>query len=198
MKLTFKTIGCAGTVLAVTSCVSAAMASPKPVHAQALMPGTPKMPVPEIINAASPSVSLNKPLTGLKGVWVCVEDISSDAKKDGLDASQIKVEIELRLRRSGITVYDDPLSVENDSVATLDANISTLKTDYGLYGYTLSLNLTEAARLVRTTPCYANATTWTTGYFGIVGADKMAPKLRQAIDDEADEFANDYLAQNPK
>ena len=153
-------------------------------------------PVPA--NASSEGVYTDKSLTGLKGVWVCVEDIDSDAKKDGLDADQTKVEVELRLRQAGITVFDKINSDGNNSMAYLYVNINAVKNGNGMYGYGLSLSVKEVVNLLRSTPCRTFARTWTTSCAGTVGSNDMATTLRQYVDDEVDRFANDYLAQNPK
>ena len=110
---------------------------------------------------ASTEVFTDKPLTGLKGVAVYVESIGQDAKQDGLDPDQIKVAVELELRKSGIIVFEKVNSNGNDSMAILDVNLSAVKNGGGVYGYYLALNLTEAVRLLRATPCRASATTWT-------------------------------------
>lgn len=149
-------------------------------------------------NAASEVVYTDKPLTGLRGVWVCIENLDSDATKDGLDRDQIKVEVELRLRKAGITVFDKLTRDGNDSMAMFYVNITTLKDDTGLYRYMLLLKLEETVSLLRPTSCLASATTWSTASVGTVGANKVAGFLRQDVDDAVDKFANDYLAQNPK
>ena len=167
----------------------------KPLAVARLLPN---VPLPAPVNVASEEVHTLKPLTGLKGVCICVEDINIDAKKDGLDPDQIKVEVELRLRKAGITVFDKVTSDGNDSRADLYVNINAVKNGNEMYGYGLSLDLTEVVGLLRTVPCRTSATTWTTGSAGTVGASNMAASLRQYADDAVDRFANDYLAQNPK
>ena len=157
-------------------------------------------PVPSVesTTVASDEAFTDKPLTSLKGVLVVVENISNDAKKDGLDADQIRVEVELKLRKASIVVFDKPTDTGDDSGAILDVVVNTLKEDSGLYAYSLNLNLLEVTHLIRPRKVRASATTWSTTEFGTVGTDNMAISLRQIIEDQADKFANDYLAQNPK
>ena len=54
----------------------------KPVAVAGLLPDG---LAPVLLDAASGLVYTQKPLTGLRGVWVCVENIGGDAKQDGLD-----------------------------------------------------------------------------------------------------------------
>ncbi len=167
----------------------------KPAALARLLPNAPS---PAPVNAAFEGVYTQKPLTGLKGVWVCIENIDPDAKKDGLDPDQLKVAVELRLHKAGITVFDKINSDGNDSMATLDVNVKTSKDDSGLYRYSLLLNVSESVDLLRPTKCIADATTWSTLDYGTVGASRMAPSLCQEIDDQVNKFASEYLAQNPK
>lgn len=46
-------------------------------------------------------------LTGVEAISVMVSDFSEDAKKVGLSASTVKTKVELALRRSGISVWDE-------------------------------------------------------------------------------------------
>lgn len=167
----------------------------KPAAVARLLPDSPS---PASVNATPEGVYTEKPLTGLKGVWVCVEDINSDARKDGLDPDQIKVDVELRLRKAGITVFDGIGSDGNDSAALLDVSINTSKRDNGMYVYDISLQLMELIHLIRPVANLAKATTWSTGSFGTVGTDNMVVSLRQTVGDQVDRFANKYLAQNLK
>jgi len=51
--------------------------------------------------------------------------------------------------------------------------------------------------LERDTTKFCFAATWDKSYAGIVGA-KYIRDIREAVKDLVDEFANDYLAVNPK
>lgn len=154
--------------------------------------------LPETVKATTDSVYTNKPLTGLRGVWVCIEGIDANAEKDGLSQDQVRTDVELRLRKAGITVFDKMASVGNDSAAVLDISINTSKRDNGMYVYDISVELLELTHLIRSASSLAKATTWSTGSFGTVGTDNMPLSLRQTACDQVDKFANDYLAQNPK
>ncbi len=152
------------------------------------------------VNAASKSVYTSKPLTGLKGVWVCISDIDPDAQKEGVDSNQIKIEVELRLRKAGILVFEERYSEGNDSMAELYVDVNTLRKDTGNYAIAINLKLKEMVSLLRyaQTTYLASGTTWTTGRFGGVDKDRLVNVLGTTINEEVDTFANDYLAQNPK
>jgi hypothetical protein len=140
----------------------------------------------------------DKPLTGLKGVTVVIGDLRPDAIADGLDSAQLKTDVELRLRKAGIKVFDKIGDPDNTSLATLDININTIKSTEGIYSYSLMVKVNELVRLVRPVPKLTLADTWKTSEVGHVGALNMPASLRQDVNDNTDQFINDYLAQNPK
>lgn len=139
----------------------------------------------------------DKPLMGLKGVAVVVEDLREDAVKDGLDAAQLKTEAELRLRKAGVTVFEGPDSSDNITGAYLYINVTTLK-DKNLYAFSIRAALSERVRLSRDVPKITAGETWQSNSIGTVGSDNMTVSIRQSVSDTVDEFANAYLAQNPK
>lgn len=177
-------------------------------------PPAPPAPVPPAPVAEAPPVSpsppvapsttqadlgyTDKPLTGLKGVAVIVEEIQGDATKDGLDISQLKTDAELRVRKAGITVYDARTNPNDDNEAALYINVNPLKDDSGLYAFSIQVSLLELVRLGRTVPKLSQAQTWHSDSVGIVGRINMATSIRQYVSDKEDVFINDYMAQNPK
>ncbi len=48
--------------------------------------------------------SARKTLAGLTRIYVVVEHIPDEAQRDGLDTTQIRTDVELKLRQAGITV----------------------------------------------------------------------------------------------
>ena len=140
----------------------------------------------------------NKPLIGLKGVAVTIEDLRDNAIKDGLDTAQIKIDVELRLRKSGIPVFDQSTNAGDDSGAFLYVNINPVKLSDGSYSYSIMVELREFVRLTRPIPKISTATTWDKGTTGYVNGDNMPAAIRQYLNDNIDGFTNDYLAQNPK
>ena len=106
--------------------------------------------------------------------------------------------MELRLTKSGITVFDQPTSTGNNSAAAFYVNINTVKLVGGAYSFSINSYILEAVRLTRPIPKLYGGFTWNTGYTGYVGKDNMPTSIRQGVNGEVDSFINDYLAQNPK
>ena len=67
-------------------------------------------------------------LRGLKAVNVTVEDLGSEAEQGGLDRRMIKTDVELRLRKAGITIMPDNYRVP------LGLRLSTVEKITGLKG----------------------------------------------------------------
>jgi len=175
-----------------------------PPTAVAATPPTPS-PAPPPTQPPSPPATqadlgyTDKPLTGLKGIAVVIGDLRPDAIADGLDSAQLKTDVELRLRKAGIKVFDKIGDPDNTNLATLDININTIKSTEGLYSYSLILDVSELVRLIRPVPKLTSGVTWrSTSNVGYVGALNMPASLRQTVSDGTDEFINAYLAQNPK
>ena len=172
-----------------------------------LAPPPPPPPMPEPAPPVTPSSPFttqadlgytDKPLAGLKGVAVTIEKFRPEAMADGLDSSQIKTDVELRLRKAGIKVFDNRYDAGNVGAASLYVNVNTIKDASSIYSYSLYVSVSELVRLIRTVPKLSVADTWSTSEVGHVGRDNMATSLRQDIGDKTDIFINDYLAQNPK
>ncbi len=137
-------------------------------------------------------------LAGRRGVHVKVEDISPDAERDGLTATGLQTDVELRLRLAGIRVLTEAESLAMPDNALLYLNVTTLKRG-GRYSYTINLTLSQRVRLERDLSIQrVPGTTWiATGTIGTVGVNKLGT-VRKAVRDMVDQFINAYLAANPK
>ncbi len=130
-------------------------------------------------------------LGGLHGVRVWVDLEGSADARAGLDTAQIQTVVELRLRSVGIPVLtsDGPwLQLEVDAYQSDDGSAAT---------YCLRLTLLQLATLDRSPTAHVLAPTFTRGAVGIFGRDHMA-SLERWVPDLVDQFANAYLAANPK
>jgi hypothetical protein len=124
---------------------------------------------------------------------VLVEDLDSQIERDGLSASQIKTDVELRLRRNGIKVDDNSRNY-------LDVFVKVLKAQPpGPRGYAYSIDVTviQPALLERDKSPVPLATTWQAGVLGTLSPESLRD-IRGFVLDYVDKFINDYLAVNPK
>jgi len=148
-------------------------------------------------------------LQGLHGVQVLVEQISPEMESDGLTRNQIQTDVELRLRKAGISVLTDKQSMAAPGAPYLYINVQSLKTKASSacqgYVYNLEVSLHQDVKIDRavipTLPDYryqaSGVSTWRRALIGIVPINQIAV-IRGDIADLVDQFMNDYLAANSK
>ncbi len=154
----------------------------------------------QIISAQTSEV---ESLRGLRGMAVIIEDFQSITKKTGLTESQLKIDVEVELRKAGILV------LTRDKIMTTPGNPYLYVTVYsndrpgvvvasGLYAFGIDLALRQAVDLRRNRSIGLWATTWGKGSVGSTGISNFKKGVREAVRDHVNDFINDYLTANPK
>ena len=139
-----------------------------------------------------------KTLAGLTGLGVSVEDIPDEVQRDGLDTTQIRTDVELKLRQAGITVLTRQEWLSTAAAPYLYVNVQAIKNPANLYAYSADVELRQRVTLVHNPAVSILATTWSaTGIIGTVGSRRVG-LLRENVRDLTDRFINAYLAANPK
>lgn len=136
---------------------------------------------PAIAQNASPGA-----LKGLKTVNIEIERLDKNVQEDGLTESAIQTQVELHLRSAGITISASP--------AVLHVEVGTLKLSNGGYVYDINMRLTEVVQIRNK---YILASTWSAGSYGYRSASDIAA-ITTYISNNVDEFANEWLRDNPK
>ena len=138
-------------------------------------------------------------LKGIKSVDVFVLDLSPDEMSDGLSVSQIKTDVELRLRLAGIKV--DPTSSIRLYVAPNLVKVAATRignaTLEAYYGYNIDVECDQPV-IVVATGRLASGKTWSTSTVATVGRRAMSKEVRESIGGQVDRFINSYLSVNPK
>ncbi len=152
------------------------------------------------MNAAlGAGVSPKESLRGLQGVAVVIERLKPDIKEAGLSEEKIRTAVELILRSSGIRV----LSIEEASLTAsfpyLYVTLNSLKAkSYDFFAYSFRLDLMQLVSLTHISAQPKLFTsTWNRQGVGIAGIDKVAGIIR-GIESDVKDFANDFLAVNPR
>ena len=111
--------------------------------------------------------------------------------------TNITTDIELMLRREGITLGDSEQTTidVNDVALIVEIGIAKLD-DIEVLVYEITVSIYQHALLPRIDKYYG-VVTWSTGGFGSVGSAKVA-SIRNLIKDQINEFLNAYLSVNPK
>ena len=147
---------------------------------------------PRVITASSREV-----LSGLKGVYVIVEDIGPEVEKKGLlTTDRIKTIVELELKKSGVNVLSEWESLQESGAPALHIEAAFLVKSYDLFSGTVIFTFRERVRLIRQPGWLVKgATTWSTG---TAFRNCKADDVQDIIKEKVDTFINDYLAANPK
>jgi len=151
----------------------------------------------DLSTAQAANTEGHESLRGLPGVQVLIEKIEPDAKADGLTEEAIKTAVELILRSSGIRVLTLLEGAMTPSVANLYVNVSVLKSSPD-YVYHVQLQLMQRVSLVHRPKHTMWAITWDDGATGIVGQNNLRRVISEVIEPKVKEFANDFLAVNPR
>lgn len=144
-------------------------------------------------------------LAGLTAVLVLLH-IDSTLVMNGLSAPELQTDVELRLRGAGIRVLtgSDLKAVARPSSARagmLLVKVVTVRSPDGTYAYSASLTLVEHARLIRDPSLIVSAVVWESSGGSAVGMGPrgdLATDVREHLKAMAEQFANAYLAANPR
>jgi len=129
-------------------------------------------------------------LKGIKAVKVVVRDLHPDAEADGLTTGQLQREVELRLRKAGITVSPS-------AGIALNVTVNTSGRESGVYFFVIEVSLTQPVALVRDRKSITRAATWRLGSYGDVAAQDLARFVRETVASQLDMFVRAYREQNP-
>ena len=130
-------------------------------------------------------------LKGVTIIEVVVEEVDPVAERDGFTRSQLRTDVELRLRQAGITVGPT-------LTGHLYVNVDTVKSDNGqTYAYNILVQYMQPVVLARDPKASIFATTWETGGVHMVAANRLR-EVRRSVANYVDHFINAYLEQNPK
>ena len=145
---------------------------------------------------AADSALDRKSLQGVKQFYVIVEELESAATDDGLTKDQIKVDVELRLRKAGIQLTEDHAAGGFRYLYIQASLIKGTEALAGLYAYNVRVEFVQPA-VVESNWAEVQASTWSVGNSGMVGRKNVARGTRDTIGDLVDTFLNAYLSVNP-
>ncbi len=150
------------------------------------------------LSAAELSADTRESLRGLTGVGVVIEEISSDAQADGLSVEEIRTAVELILRSSRIRILTRSERFKTPSSPYLYVRVSALKSKVH-YSLCVQVALRQDVSLVhRPQHIIIGVQTWGVSSFGHTGRSKLSEENSLLVEPLVKEFANDFLAANPR
>jgi hypothetical protein len=122
-----------------------------------------------------------------------VEEIQPEVKGRELTKGQLKTDVEIALRSSGVKVLSAEERIEMLSQPILYLNVNVMKTQGPVYVFNVDLSCREGAITLR------GGMTWTpTWEWGYVGMTTDVTSIRDYVKDVVDRFINAYLTANSK
>ena len=136
-------------------------------------------------------------LRGLQGVEVVIESLRPDAQADGLSQEAIRTAVELILRSKGIRVLTRSESLSTPATPYLYVKVSTYNHSSDLYAYAVTVDVMQKVSLAQRPQQMMSATTWEKGAVGTTGHSNIRMVI-DSVESKVKEFANDFLAANPR
>jgi hypothetical protein len=143
----------------------------------------------------APQSSDRASLEDISKFGVMVKQLSDAARADGLDADQIKTDVQLKLRLAGMRVVD-----ESEKEPHLYVNIvyrQEVNADKRRYVAYVEIRFRQKVS-VDVNDNDTIASTWIAGRLLSGPAGEAQDQVKKALNGLLDEFTNDYLAENPK
>ena len=134
-------------------------------------------------------------LRDLSRVLLVVEFAQASVEIDGLNRTELEIEIATRLRAGGVRLMNETTWSRTPGVPYLYVLINTVKSDLGFYSYNAEVKLNQEVIMVRNRELSNMSTTWETTSLGFIGVNRIG-SLRQEILELVDIFIEDYKSVN--
>ena len=136
-------------------------------------------------------------LHGLTGVQLVVEPIKPEAQADGFSTDTIQAAAEAVLRSNSIRMLTGPERIRMPSAPYLYVNVNTVNSDRGFYSFSVVTQLNQLVHLLTAGKNQTYATTWSREITGHIGTDEL-PQAIHIVEEHIKQFADDFLAVNPR
>lgn len=138
-------------------------------------------------------------LRGLKGIGVLVEKLPKEIEAEGLNYDQLRMEVELSLKKAGIKVLsnEECLRTPGEPYLYINLNVNISKTESDIYPYTIDVMLIQKVSLIREPDLITYGITWSIGGVGSI-SKRLVGNLRKTVDEGVQRFIKAYLAENLK
>jgi hypothetical protein len=147
--------------------------------------------------SVQPQGSKRESLRGIKALAVVIEDLSPDTEQAGFQKTQLKNDVEMRLKGKGIRLVSEPETAGTWDGPILNVRLQTVKHDrQNIEAISIILQLRQKVRLTRESGAEVLAVTWQSDRLGSVDKAEL-PLARKILVSMVDGFISDYSAVNP-
>jgi hypothetical protein len=138
-------------------------------------------------------------LAEIDTLYVFVQGLTEETKREGLTTEQIQSAVEDKLKQMGIKVVPEEESLKIAGSPVLYVNISANKrTRTPAFVYHVDVGILQKVILVREPKIRTMSITWNKGQLGYCPSISLAKSLRETVGYLMDRFQEDYRAANPK
>jgi hypothetical protein len=137
-------------------------------------------------------------LKDIKTVYVFVQGVTEETKKEGLTSESVQKRIEKKLTSLGISVVSEEEGRKLPGSPVLYVNISAGKRkEAAAYVYHVDIGLMQKIRLERDEQIRIMGITWTKGQLGHCPSQSFAKTVGETIDYLMTQFEEDWKQANP-
>ena len=155
-----------------------------------------------VVWAAGASVELTDKqlsLAKIDALYVFVQGLTEETKREGLTTEQIQSEVEDKLKQMGVRIVSEEEGLKIAGSPVLYVNISANKmTRTPAFVYHVDVGVLQKVILVREPKIRTMSITWNRGQVGYCPSISLAKSLRETVGYLMDRFQEDYRAANPK
>lgn len=155
-----------------------------------------------VVWAAVASVELTDKqlsLAKIDALYVFVQGLTEETKREGLTTEQIQSEVEDKLKQLGVRIVSEEEGLKIAGSPVLYVNISANKrTRTPAFVYHVDVGVLQRVTLVREPRIRPMSITWNKGQLGYCPSISLAKSLRGTVGYLMDRFQEDYQAANPK
>jgi len=138
-------------------------------------------------------------LAKIDTLYVFVQGLTEETKREGLTAEQIQSVVEDKLKQMGVRVVSEEEGLKIAGSPVLYVNISANKrTRTPAFVYHVDVGILQKVTLVREPKIRTMSITWNRGQVGYCPSISLAKSLRETVGYLMDRFEEDYRAANPK
>jgi hypothetical protein len=138
-------------------------------------------------------------LNEIDTLYVFVQGLTEETKREGLAAEQIQSVVIDRLKQVGVKVVSEEEDLKIAGSPVLYVNISANKrTRTPAFVYHVDIGILQKVTLVREPKIRTMSITWNRGQVGYCPSISLAKSLRETVGYLMDKFQEDYRAANPK
>ena len=136
-------------------------------------------------------------LQGINSFYVSlnVEGNKKIMRYDTIEVNRLQQDIEEKIRESGLPLTQRRSSEKGQSAPMLHIHANVMDAGQGLIPFSVEVNFYQPVKLVLNRDIQTSASTWNTGYLGIVSYDRMN-LIRRSILRQLDNFINEFKQAN--